>query len=420
MLEQPVDPGVLAARIEAIYAGIRGELVEFRRDMHAHPELGYCEVRATERLVARLQAAGLRPRRLTRTGLVCDVPTSPPRATSPTPAAEHAPAAPSPGPFLGLRADLDALPITETTGLPYASRVPGVAHACGHDMHTTIVLGAGLVLHRLAKQGLLPGPVRLIFQPAEEIMPGGSHVVIDDGGLDEVSRILCVHADPRIAVGQVGLRAGPVTSAGDRVEINLLGAGGHTARPHLTQDLVAALGALVTGLPPALSRRLDPRAGVNAVFGRIAAGETANVVPTLGVVEGTIRCLDLGAWEAMPALLEELVPQIVAPYRVQSDITFHRGTPPVVNDAEIIESLHEATVSVLGAEAVTDTDQSLGAEDFAWYLERVPGALARLGVRPADRDAMADLHQGDFDPDEGAIGVGVAVLAATACSLAGR
>lgn len=390
------DIGSAVTAVQRYAAELEEELVAFRRDMHAHPELGYHEVRATETLTHRLTAAGLRPRRLGGTGLLCDVDPQSPGVS---------------GSRVALRADIDALPIPDATNVPYSSTIDGVSHACGHDVHTAVVLGAGLVLTRLADDGLLSRPVRLIFQPAEEIMPGGSHGVIAEGGLEDVGRILCVHTDPRIEVGQIGLRQGPVTSASDRMALRVSGSGGHTARPHLTQDLVLALGALVSQLPAAVGRRLDPRAGVNLVFGRVSAGQTANVIPAEGWAEGTVRCLDLDSWAKIPALVEELAQQIVSVYGIEVEVNVYRGTPPVLNDPATVDLLREATVLALGEAAVAETDQSLGAEDFAWYLEHVPGALARLGVRPHGVPRMPDLHQSNYNPDEAAIVAGVRTLA---------
>jgi amidohydrolase len=372
------------------------ELVAVRRDLHAHPELGHAEVRTTRLVAARLREAGLRPRLLPRTGLVCDI------------GAELS------EPMVALRADLDALPVRDETRGPARSTVPGVAHACGHDVHTAAVLGAGLALAGLHAQGGLPHPVRLVFQPAEEVMPGGAHEVLDAGGLDGVARILCVHTDPRLEVGQIGLRPGAVTSASDRILVRLAGQGGHTARPHLTQDLVQALGVLVSQLPSALSRHLDPRAGVSLVWGRVTAGHTANAIPSEGWAEGTIRCLDQAAWDIAPGLAVDLARRLVEVYGVSAEVEVHRGTPPVVNTPSAVDALRAATVATLGEAGVATTEQSLGAEDFAWYLERVPGALARLGVRPPGQATMPDLHTGSYDPDERSIGIAARLLAVAA------
>ncbi|MCH6162208.1 amidohydrolase [Streptomyces marispadix] len=412
--EPEVDPTGEAA-VEAALLGVvpelpgrlpdalREELVAFRRDLHMHPELGNQEFRTTAAIKARLEQAGLRPRTLPMgTGLVCDI---------------------HPGlaerwdgvrPMLALRADIDALPIPDTKSVPYRSTVPDRAHACGHDVHTTVVLGAGLVLADLARAGHLTRSVRLLFQPAEEVLPGGATDAIDGGALDGVGRIVAVHCDPRVDAGRIGLRPGPITSACDRVEVKLSGPGGHTARPHLTTDLVTAAAKLVTEVPALLSRRVDARAGMALTWGRIESGHACNVVPQRAELSGTLRCLDLTAWREAPDLVHAAIDETATLHRAKSEITYVRGVPPVVNEAETTELLRTAMTARRGTPTVEDTEQSLGGEDFSWYLEHVPGAMARLGVRrPGDRHAR-DLHQGDFDVDETAITVGVELFTAVA------
>jgi amidohydrolase len=315
---------------------------------------------------------------------------------------------------VALRADLDALPVAERTGLPFASRNDGVCHACGHDVHTAAVLGAGLVLHRhadtLAARGV---GVRLIFQPAEEVTPGGALDVIDQGGLVGVDAIFGIHCDPTQDVGRVGLRDGAITAAADTVTISLSGLGGHTSRPHLTQDLTYALGKVVTDVPAVLSRRVDPRAGVALVWGTIHSGSAANVIPSTGTVSGTLRMLDAQLWEEIGPLLEELVHAVIRPYGVAAKVEHVRGAPPVVNDPMAVARLRAAAELMLGPDAAQPTLQSLGGEDFAWYVQAVPGAMARLGTRtPGGR--TYDLHQGDLVVDERAVVAGAQLLAAAA------
>lgn len=386
----------LADQMAAFLArGERG-LVEFRRDLHMHPELAFAETRTTQRVEERLRSAGLEPVRLPDgTGLVCDIGSG--------------------GPTVALRGDIDALPLTdEKTDVPYRSTVPGAAHACGHDVHTTALLGAGLFLAQQARAGALPGRVRLLFQPAEEL-PGGARAVIGAGALEGVDRIFALHCDPRLLWGQVGLRVGPITAACDQLAVRLSGPGGHTARPHLTSDLVYALGKVVTELPAALSRRVDPRAGFSLVWGRVSAGSAPNVIPDDAVAEGTVRCLDDDAWHTAPDVVKELVESVVGGYQATAEVDYRRGVPPTVNEAESVRMLRDAVGQALGPEAVASTPQSLGGEDFAWYLEHVPGALARLGTHPPDATGpMLDLHRGTFDVDERAIGTGVRVFVSAA------
>jgi amidohydrolase len=374
---------------------VRDEIVAIRRDLHAHPELGWHEVRTTELIRQRLTAAGLSPQVLpTGTGLICDI------GSGDT--------------CVALRADIDALPVPDGIDSPFRSTQEGVAHACGHDVHTAVLLGAGLVLARMAAEGVLNRRVRLIFQPAEEVMPGGALGVIAAGGLEGVRRIYGLHCDPRLPVGQVGLRVGALTAAADRILVRLAGPGGHTSRPHLTGDLVYALATLVTELPAALSRRVDPRAGMSLVWGRITSGSAANAIPSRGEAEGTLRCLDASAWRLAAELIPTLSEQLIAPYGVQVSTEVTHGVPPVMNDAAAIDILQRVVIETIGPAAVAQTDQSLGGEDFAWYLEHVPGAMARLGVRPLGADTAADLHTPGFNPDEDAIAVGMTVLASCA------
>lgn len=391
----------LLARSAARYAD---ELVAVRRDIHAHPEVSRAETRTTTLLAQRLERAGLEPRLLPGTGLVCDL--------GPAPGVPVAGGATAPG-RVALRADIDALPLQDRCALPWASTVSGVAHACGHDVHTAVVLGAGLVLADLHVQGRLRRGVRLIFQPAEEVQPGGSLDVIAAGGLDEVDEIYGVHCDPKTDVGTVGTRIGPITSASDEVSVTIASPGGHTSRPHLTGDVVYALGQVITQVPAVLGRRLDPRSGVNLTWGAVHAGSAHNAIPSTGTVRGTLRCLDVRAWEFAGQVLHDAVEQVVAPYEVEVTVHHTRGVPPVENDARCTGLLEAAARDVLGPDAVTLTEQSLGGEDFAWYLTKVPGAMARLGTRtPGGRSY--DLHQGDLQVDERAIDAGARLLARVA------
>ncbi|GHH40906.1 peptidase [Streptomyces candidus] len=378
---------------------LRAELIAFRRDLHMHPELGNQEFRTTAAIKARLEQAGLAPRVLASgTGLICDI-------------GEWDGGVP----MLGMRADIDALPIPDAkVGVPYRSTVPDRAHACGHDVHTTVVLGAGLVLAELHRQGRLPRPVRLLFQPAEEVLPGGAADAIKCGALDGVGRMIAVHCDPKVDAGRIGLRTGAITSACDRLEIALDGPGGHTARPHLTTDLVTAVAKVATEVPAVISRRVDARSGLSVTWGRIESGHACNVIPMRAELAGTVRCLDLDAWRDAPDLIHAAVAGIADLHGAKSQINYIRGVPPVVNDQAVVELMAEAMAARRGAHSIEDTEQSLGGEDFSWYLEHVPGAMARLGVRTPGDTTKRDLHRGDFDADESAITVGVELFTAAA------
>ncbi len=391
-------PADVQTRLTDLVDSLAEELVEVRRDLHAHPELARTEQRTTTVVADRLRAAGLAPRLLPGSGLVCDI---------------------GPGPAVtgrrrvALRADIDALPVADTCGQPWRSAVHGVAHACGHDVHTAAVLGAGLALAALADAGRLTTGVRLIFQAAEEVQPGGSLDAMAAGVLDGVGQIFAVHCDPRVDVGKVGTRIGPITSASDEVTVVVSSGGGHTSRPHLTGDVVFALGQVITQVPAVLGRRLDPRSGVNLTWGAVQSGSAHNAIPSSGSVRGTLRCLDVRAWESASQVFVSAVEQVLAPYGVEVEVRHARGVPPVENDARATATLEQAARDVLGEDSVVLTEQSLGGEDFAWYLTRVPGAMARLGTRtPGGR--TYDIHQGDFRVDEAAIGIGVRLLAQVA------
>ncbi|HEY3715873.1 MAG TPA: amidohydrolase [Jatrophihabitantaceae bacterium] len=360
------------------------ELIAIRRDLHAHPEIAFDEYRTTRVIAERLRGLGLAPAIPTGgTGVLCDIGTD--------------------GPLIALRADIDALPIDDAKDVSYRSTNPGACHACGHDAHTTILLGAAAVLAGMD----LPGRIRLIFQPAEERIPGGALGLIAAGAMKDVEAIFALHCDPRVDVGRIGLRVGPITAACDTLDVALSGNGGHTGRPHLTVDIVYALGRLITDLPGLLSRRVDPRASLSLVWGTVAAGNAPNAIPPEGLARGTLRMLDHSVWDTAEPLVRQLVEEIVAPTGARAAIQYERGVPPVVNEPGAVEVQRAAVLAGFGPDALDETVQSMGGEDFAWYLEHAPGALARLGVRTPGAAASLDLHQSTFDIDEAAIAVGV-------------
>ncbi len=367
------------------------DVVALRRELHANPELAFAEKRTTGLIIDTLRGVGLDPQVLpSGTGAVCDIGTAD-------------------GPLVGLRADIDALPIQDEKAVPYRSTVPGMCHGCGHDAHVAILLAAAAQLSRTA----LPGRLRLLFQPAEETVPGGAVGVLEAGVLDGVSQIYALHCDPRLTTGEIGVRVGPITAACDQVDVNLFGPGGHTSRPHLTADLVYGLGLLITELPGLLSRRVDPRAGMSLVWGSADAGRAPNAIPTTGTLRGTVRVLDLEASAIAEELIGELIAQVLAPTGVRGEVVYHRGVPPVVNDRAAVAVQSAAVLAALGPAALVDTEQSMGGEDFGWYLGQISGALARLGVRPPGGRAF-DLHQGTFDVDEDALDIGVRYTVALA------
>lgn len=377
------------------------EAIAFRRHLHMNPELSQEEHQTTSTIATRLGVAGLPVRTLpSGRGLTCDV------------AAGHA------GPLVALRADIDALPLPDHKDVPYASRVPGVCHACGHDVHTTVVLGAGIALEALRRAGesdaRLPrlGPVRLVFQPSEEKAPGGARDIIDAGGLDDVAVIVGLHCDPTLTVGQVGVRVGAVTSAADQVEVVLRGPGGHTARPQLTVDLLEAAGHVLVDLPARVSEALPSAEGhARLVFGIVSGGQAANVIPTEVRMVGTFRTHHRDVWDAARQVIVSALEDILAGYRLEIEIDHRRGAPPVVNDAAVTDMVARAAAAALGEAAVVEAEPSQGGEDFSFYLDHVPGTYCRLGVSgPGVTGPVPALHTSRFDVDEQAISVGIRLL----------
>ncbi len=384
-------------RLDKFLAAHEEELIAFRRQLHAHPELSWEEHETTALLSSRLAVADLDPRPLeTDTGLVLDL------------------GDPAAGPTVALRADIDALPLDDEKDVPYRSTVAGVCHACGHDVHTAILLGATLALADLLPDLEPAGRVRLLFQPAEEAMPGGADFLATTSVMDDVDVIYALHCDPSLDVGKVGMRVGPITAAADRIMIRLHGPGGHTARPHLTADLVHIAGRIICDLPAGFTKLTDMRDAPTLVFGMAQSGHAPNVIPSTALLGATLRSQGRTTWDEAPALVERLLASIVEPFGAEYEVDYVRGSPPTDNDERATEVFAEGARRALGADAVVPTGQSVGNEDFSWFLERAPGSYARLGVRPMGSTRRLDLHASTFDVDEAAIGLGVRLLTHTA------
>ncbi len=386
---------VLGPRLRLWLDSHAEELVTFRRHLHAHPEPSGQEHETTNFIIERLEVAGLEPRVLASgTGVICDL-------------------GDGDGPVVALRGDIDALEMDDEKDVHYRSNTPGVAHACGHDVHTTVVLGAGIYLAHL--MGEIGGRVRLIFQPAEERVPGGAIDVIADQGLDDVVAVYGVHCDPKLDVGLVGLRSGAITSAADMAEIVLAGPGGHTARPELTINMVEAASRVVCELPGQLETELSPLGPVKCVFGSFQSGEAANVIPTHARLRASIRTPSLDAWQALPAAFERAALTVTADSGAEVTTTYVHGVPPVVNHEGATELVRRAAEIELSDGAITEAVQSWGGDDFAWYLREVPGSYIRLGTHnPNGGHDEFDLHVGHFDVDERAIPIGIRLLTAAA------
>ncbi|KAA0918374.1 M20 family metallopeptidase [Dietzia sp. ANT_WB102] len=371
-------------------------LSRWRRHIHANPELSFEETETTAFIAGELEKLGLTPRGFKLgTGLWCDIP-----------AADDAPAKD----VVALRADIDALPMSEASGESFSSEAEGVSHSCGHDGHTAMLLGAA----ELLVADPPPRPVRLIFQPAEETMPGGAKTCVEEGVVKGVDRILALHCDPHRKVGEVGVTAGPITSSNAKIGVHVHSDGGHTARPHETQDTVHALAQIVMGLGGVIDRRTDPRSGTVLTWGSVNAGGSApNVIPDSGELWGTLRSADRDVWATIEPIVREAIEHLAALYEIRAEVDYIQGVPPVVNDADCAELAAQAVESVLGSEGVGSADQSSGGEDFAWYTEEIPGVYLRLGVSDGESEET-DLHHPGFVLDERALAHGARIFDAFA------
>ncbi len=365
-------------------------LLTLRRTLHHFPELSNAEYQTAERLAGALAALGIHDvRRIGETGIVARIPGRDRAA-----------------PCVALRGDIDALPIQEATGLPFASSVPGVMHACGHDVHATWTIGAAIdLLKRPAT-----GDVLLVLQPAEEIGAGAS-AILASGALDGVAAIFGGHVDRRFTVGQVIAEAGALAASTDDFTITLHGRGAHGARPQEADDPVIAAAAVIMALQTVVSRCIDPSRPAVCTVGSVHAGIASNVIPETASLTGTLRAMDAHTRERLGVELTRIATGVAAAHNVRAEVTIGHGTPPIVNPVREARWAREAAIRVLGAEAVVPFGiTNMGGEDFAFYLERMPGCFLRFGAREAGEPATA-AHSPRFDVAEGAILVGAAVLA---------
>ncbi len=372
MMQLPDDFGALVERALPF-------ALELRRRLHQNPEPSYQEHETTRLIVEALQSQGLEPiERSPKTGLWLDI---------------------GQDPVVGFRADIDALPIDEPDENVPTSLNPGWMHACGHDAHAAIAFGIAIVLNEM---DIDPG-VRILFQPAEEAFPGGAVELVGEGLIDGLTAIIAFHVDPTLEAGKVGVRTGAITASADKFAITLTGPGGHTARPHQTVDLIPAAAKVVVDLPAMLRSSIDSRRALTVAFGAIHGGITENVIPTRVEIKGTARTLDRDLWDHLPTLMDKTLSNLIGITEASYELTYRQAIPPVVNDARVVARAADGIELVLGQDSVTHTPTSMGGEDFANYLDVVPGALIRLGAAKG----RGDLHSSTFLLDEAAISYGI-------------
>jgi len=372
--------------------GLFDRLVSLRRDIHRHPELSFEEHRTSARVASELQDIGLSPiRDVAGTGVIADIEGK------------------EGGPTVVLRADLDALPIEEDTGLPYASEVPGVMHACAHDGHTATVLGAGALLLRDPPQG----KVRLLFQPAEE-RGNGAKVVCDEGHLDGVDAIFGIHVDPFQPTGIIQVQEGPVAASTRSFRITLTGKGGHAARPHQGVDAVVAGARLVDALQGIVAREISPAQPAVVTVGRFSAGTRHNVLAGKAEMEGTIRCFDREVEASIREAIVRIAEAVSRAHRATAEVGFGEGCPAVINDRRMTHIASQAAATVVGSDRVIGFNEpNMGGEDFSFYLDHAPGCYVRLGAGVTDTN-IVPAHSARFVWDERTMAVGARYLEAVA------
>jgi amidohydrolase len=380
-------------RIKELTVSISSRLVEIRRHIHAHPELSGEEYQTAAFIAGVLSANGLHVEEgIGRTGVIGEL-----KGTKYTDS------------VLAIRTDMDALPIQERTSLEYASRIPGVMHACGHDIHTTVGLGTAMILSQIASE--LGGKVRFIFQPAEEIAQGANWMV-QDGVMNNVAAILGLHVFPSIPAGSVGIRYGALTAAADDLEIIIIGESGHGARPHEAIDAIWIASQVITSLQQAISRTQNPLRPVVLSIGKINGGRAPNVIADRVQLLGTVRSLHPETRNNLPDWIEKIVSNVCNSYNAKYQVNYRQGVPSVQNDNILTQLLQSAAEEAWTNERVQILPEpSLGAEDFSIYLEHAPGAMFRLGVGYEERIINHPLHHPQFEVDESAIMTGVVTLA---------
>ena len=373
------------------------EIVEIRRDIHAHPELSFQEVRTSEKVASTLERLGLEVKRnIATTGVVGLL-----RGASE-------------GPTVALRADMDALPIEEKTGLPFASKTPGVMHACGHDGHVAMLLGAAMVLKDM--QETLPGNIKFIFQPGEEGYAGAKQM-IEAGVLEDEPRVeaaFALHLDPMSASGTFAVRGGPIMACADLFTLTIIGKGGHGAMPHTTVDPVFVSAHVITALQGIRSRQVNAMDSVVLSICTIRTSEGMTIIPDNVELGGTVRLFNPGLRKKMPSMMEKVIEGVTSAFGAQYDLSYIHGYPATVNDPDFAELALSAAGDALGDENVRWLkNPRMPSEDFSYFLEKVPGAFAILGARPPDKEP-APSHSPITDIDEAALAEGAKVHAAVA------
>ncbi|AKG21872.1 M20 family metallopeptidase [Calothrix sp. 336/3] len=383
----------MLSEIKEIASKLAPRLIEIRRHIHSHPELSGEEYQTSAFVAGVLSSSGLHVKEgVGKTGVIGEILGNGQSDRT-----------------LAIRTDMDALPIQERTGLEFASRISGVMHACGHDVHTTVGLGTAMVLSEIAPH--LAGKVRFLFQPAEEIAQGANWMVAD-GAMEGVDGILGVHVFPSIPGGSLGIRYGALTAATDDLEIIIIGESGHGARPHEAIDAIWIAAQVISSIQQAISRTQNPLRPVVLSIGQINGGRAPNVIADTVKMRGTVRSLHPESRGKLPSWIEGIVASVCNGYGAKYEINYRQGVPSVQNDSALTQLLQSAAEEAWGGDRVQILPEpSLGAEDFSVYLDYAPGSMFRLGVGLVEKQTNHPLHHPQFEVDESAIITGVVTMA---------
>ncbi len=387
-----------APEIETLVRDVEARLVEIRRDIHAHPETGFDTVRTAAKVAEELRAIGLEPKTgVGRTGVVAEITGG------------------APGPCLILRADMDALPIQEMTGLPYASTVAGKMHACGHDLHTSALLGAAHALKEMAPK--LRGTVRLVFQPAEETLESGAEAIIADGAADGADMAIAFHNRPELEAGKFRLNRGAGTASSDEFKVTIRGKSGHAARPHAAVDPIVGAAHVITQLQTIISREMDPAQSAVLTIGHITGGETQNIIPDSCMFEGTARCRSPESRDRVEDSFRRICTNAAAAMNLEAEVEYMRGVPALINDDAMVDRAAAALEAQFGIAPLVSEEPNFGAEDFSLFSERMPSIQIHVGAQTPGRDDR--VHNSDYQPNESCIADSAIALTRMATELLG-
>jgi amidohydrolase len=388
----------IAEKIKNISKEVFPSLVKLRRELHQYPELAFNEFKTSERIARELKKLGINFKKgIAKTGVVGVLNGN------------------RKGKTLALRADMDALPVLEQTNFPYKSKNKGIMHACGHDVHMACLIGAAKILTRLKEE--LPGKVKFIFQPSEEVHPGGAKPMIEAGVLKnpDVSGIFALHCDPAIPIGKIGVREGPTMAQAEDFDITIIGRGGHGARPHDGVDAIVVAAQVIQALQTIVSRKINPLEPVVVSIGKMEGGSARNIICDKVILKGTARTLNKEVAKKIPGFLKEVISGITKGAGASFELNYYGGYPILINHPKATDLARRSIAKLFGKEAIFELKRPMmGGEDFAYYLQKIPGSFLRLGIRNPKKDAIYPWHHPKFTVDEDAIKIGSAVLAGIA------